>query len=151
MVRSFPAARCAATLAETVVVLALIGLLTTLVLPPLKRGYDRIQVRGAAREVMTSFFLARAAAIAQGRLVAVRVDERGARVAVVAAGDTLMLRDVGATQGVALGTTRDSMTYFPDGLGRGGANLSVILTRGSAAETVLVSREGRVKLGAKAR
>lgn len=151
MIPRLPASRRAATLAETVVVLALIGLLTTLVFPPLKRGHDRIEVRGAAREVVASFFVARAAAIAQGRLVAVRFDEREARVGVVAAGDTVMLRAVGSVHGVSLGATRDSMTYYPDGLGRGGANLSVVLSRGAAAETVFVSREGRVKLGTRAR
>jgi hypothetical protein len=42
------------------------------------------------------------------------------------------------------------MTYGPSGLGYGGANLRVILSRGVAAETVFVSREGRTKIGARA-
>lgn len=131
--------------------LAIVGLVTTLVLPSLKRGYDRIAVRGAARDVMMAFFAARSRAIDDARLTAVLVDRRGARVFVVAAGETLLTRAIGTVHGVALASTRDSSSYFPTGLGRGGANLSIVLTRGAAAETVLVSREGRVKLGAKAR
>jgi hypothetical protein len=53
--------------------------------------------------------------------------------------------------GVRLAATRDSMTYYPDGLALGGANLSIVLSRGAAADTVIVSREGRVKIGARAR
>ena len=56
-----------------------------------------------------------------------------------------------APKPMPLRPTRDSMTYYPNGLALGGANLSIVVTRGSAAETVLVSREGRVKLGARAR
>jgi hypothetical protein len=36
-------------------------------------------------------------------------------------------------------------------LGLGSANLSVIFRRGAAADTVIASREGRIKLGTKAR
>jgi hypothetical protein len=43
------------------------------------------------------------------------------------------------------------MTYTAAGLGYGGANLRVVLSRGSAAETVLVSREGRVRIGTRVR
>jgi hypothetical protein len=50
-----------------------------------------------------------------------------------------------------MSASRDSMAYFPDGLGMGGANLTVIFRRGGAADTVLGSREGRIKLGTRAR
>jgi len=141
----------ATTLAELVVIVALIALVTGFVLPPFKRGYDRLQTRAAAQETMAAFFTARAAAIAGGRRTAVVFDQGRARVWVVASGDTLMARDLGASRGVTLVTNRDSMTFFADGLGLGGANLSVIIRRGGAADTVIVSREGRAKLGTKAR
>lgn len=143
--------RLATTLAELLVVLALVALLTGLVLPPFKRGYDRLKTRAAAHEAMTAFFAARAGAISLGRRTAVVLDATNARVFVVSDGDTLMMRPVGAEHGVQMTATRDSMAFFPDGLGLGGANLSIIFARGAAVDTVLVSREGRVKLGAKAR
>jgi len=133
------------------VVVALIALVTGFLLPPFKRGFDRLQTRAAAQEAMAAFFTARAAAIAGGRRTAVLLDRARSRVSVVASGDTLMTRDVGAGRGVTLVASRDSMTFFPDGLGLGGANLSVIFRRGGAADTVIVSREGRIKLGTKAR
>lgn len=139
------------TLAELLVVIAMIGLASAFVLPPFKRGFDRLQTRAAAQETLTAFFTARAAAIAGGQRTAVVFDRRQPRVIVLASGDTLMLRDLGAGHGVTMSASRDSMTYFPDGLGMGGANLTVIFRRGGAADTVLASREGRIKLGARAR
>ena len=132
-------------------VAALIALITGLVLPPFKRSFDRLKTRAAAQETMTAFFTARASAIALGRRTAVRLDEAKGRVLVLAGGETLMVRRVGTSHGVRMTATRDSMAFFADGLGLGGANLSVVFTRGAASDTVLVSREGRVKLGAKAR
>jgi len=37
------------------------------------------------------------------------------------------------------------MAYAPNGLGYGASNLTVVLRRGSAAETIFVSRLGRVR------
>lgn len=132
-------------------VIALIALVTALVLPPFKRGFDRLQTRAAAQEAMTAFFTARAAAIASGRRTAVVFDRARTRVIVLSSGDTAMVRDLGASRGVTMAASRDSMTYFPDGLGLGAANLTLIFRRGSAADTVLASREGRIKHGTKAR
>lgn len=133
------------------VIIALIALISAFVLPPFKRGFDRLQTRAAAHEAMTALFTARAAAIASGQRTAVAFDRARPRVIVLSAGDTLMVRDVGAGRGVTMSASRDSMAYFPDGLGMGGANLTVIFRRGGAADTVLASREGRIKLGARAR
>ena len=132
-------------------ILALIAVVSAFVLPSMKRGFDRLQTRGAAHDVMSAFFVARASAVASGRRTAVLIDAVRSRVIVVAAGDSLLVRDIGTGHGVSLTASRDSMTYFPDGLGLGAANMSVILRRGSAVDTVIVSREGRVKLGSRAR
>lgn len=139
------------TLAELIVVVALIALVSGFVLPPFKRAFDRIQTRGAARETMMAFFVARAEAIASGRRTSVLMDATMARLLVVSGRDTLMIRPVGVEHGVSMTTTRDSMAFYPDGLGLGAANVSVIFARGAAVDTVIVSREGRVKLGARAR
>jgi hypothetical protein len=48
---------------------------------------------------------------------------------------------------VALEATRDSLAYGPDGLGVGAANLRLVLRRGAAADTLSVSRLGRVRTG----
>ena len=143
--------RRATTLVELLVIVALIALISGLVLPPFKRGFDRLKTRAAAQETMSAFFTARAGAIALGRRTAVVFDETEGRVVVVAGRDTLLMRAISSGHGVAMSASRDSMAFFPDGLGLGGANLSIVFTRGAASDTVIVSREGRVKLGAKAR
>lgn len=132
-------------------ILAIVALIATLLLPSLARVYDGVQVRGAARDVMMIFFSARARAIDDARMTSVSLDATTGRVLLVARGETLLVRPVGVVHGVRIATSRPTATYFPDGLGRGGANLSIVLTRGAVAETVLVSREGRVKLGARGR
>jgi Tfp pilus assembly protein FimT len=143
--------RSATTLPELVVVIALVALISGFVLPAFKRTLDRIETRGAARETMMAFFTARAQAIALGRRTWISLDAKGGRVLVVSRGDTLLMRAVVAEHGVTMTATRDSMAFYPDGLGLGGANVSIIFARGSAADTVIVSREGRVKLGTRAR
>ncbi|HEX8850728.1 MAG TPA: GspH/FimT family pseudopilin [Gemmatimonadaceae bacterium] len=140
-----------ATLAELMVVLAIVGLLASMVLPSLARIHDGLMVRGAANEVMMAFFAARSRAIDDARLTTVVLDGVAGRVAIVARGETLLARPVAASRGVTLSASRPTAAYFPDGLGLGGANLTVVLSRGAAAETVLVSREGRVRLGGRGR
>jgi hypothetical protein len=57
----------------------------------------------------------------------------------------LLRRDLRSVFGVRLSASRDSMAYDARGLGLGAANLSLVIRRGAAAETVFVSRLGRVR------
>lgn len=127
------------------VVLTLVAVLLGMALPSLKRGYDRLEVRSATQETLSAFFVARADAIANGRPSALWMDSRADRLTVASGGDTVLGLDLRARHGVHVSATRASMTFTAAGLGYGGANLSVILTRGAAADTILVSREGRVR------
>ena len=68
-----------------------------------------------------------------------------ASIVATADGSPLVRREVGAAYGVRLWASRDSMTYDGRGLGFGAANLTVVARRGRAAETVFVSRLGRVR------
>lgn len=135
-----------ATLAELTVVLTLMGILLGLALPSLMRGYDRLEVRSAVQETMSAFFVARATAIATGVPCSVWIDNRTDRVLVSSGNDTVLSLWLRARHGVDVSSTRPTMTYTAAGLGYGGANMSVILTRRSVADTVLVSREGRVRV-----
>jgi type II secretory pathway pseudopilin PulG len=146
-IRRFRSGRRAATLSELMIVVTLVGILTGFALPQLLRGYDRMEARSAARETATAFFVGRASAVAAGRQANVVIDAPHAGLRVIRGGDTVLALPVGVRHGVAVAATRQSMIYTAAGLGYGGANLRVILSRGSAAETVLVSREGRVRIG----
>jgi Tfp pilus assembly protein FimT len=142
---SHRAAHAGATLTELIVVLTLVAVLMGIALPSLKRGYDRLEVRSATQETVSAFFVARADAIAKGRPCEIFFDTQLDRVSISSGGDTVLALDLRSRHGVDVSATRASMTFTAAGLGYGGANLSVILRRGSVADTVLVSREGRVR------
>ena len=139
------------TLFELVVLVMLVGILAGFALPSFKRGYDRLETRSAGQETLTAFFVARASAIAAGKPAHVVIDELHARLRIITLDDTVLALPVGMRHGVAVAASRPSMTYTASGLGYGGANLRVIVSRGAAAETVFVSREGRARLGTRPR
>lgn len=108
------------------------------------RALDATAVRTASRAIVELFALARESAAATGRHVAIRFRPASGLVIVHAAGDTLARFDV-QERGIRMTATRDSMAYAPSGLGFGAANLRVVLTKGASADTITVSRLGRVK------
>jgi prepilin-type N-terminal cleavage/methylation domain-containing protein len=133
------------TLIEQLLVLVLLALLLGLALPPVLGTRDRLAVRAAARSVRDALALAREQAVASGARAAVHFGAGEATVAVHAGPDSLLRLPLGRRHGVTLQASRDSTAYLPSGLGAGAANLSVVLRRGAAAETVTVSRLGRVR------
>jgi hypothetical protein len=66
-------------------------------------------------------------------------------ISVVAGQESLIRRDLTARYGVTLAATRDSTAYAPNGHGFGAANLSLVIARGRVADTISISREGRVR------
>lgn len=133
-------------MAELLVVLLVLGALLAVAVPRGARVLDRVVVWTVRQEAARLFALARGHALAAGRATAVTVDTAGARVVVHAGTDTLA-RGAWREAGVTLAATRDSMAYAPDGLGVGAANLRLVLRRGDAADTLSVSRLGRVRAG----
>ncbi len=125
--------------------LAVLGLASALGMRGLARVTDRVAVGGAASEVRAAFAVARALAVRRGERAAVRIDSSGAVVAVHVRGDTALRRPLAALYRVRLTSTRDSAAYAATGLGYGGSNLRVIVRRGTAVESVFVSRLGRVR------
>jgi type II secretory pathway pseudopilin PulG len=134
-----------ATLLELVVVLVATLVALGAVLPRARTIVDHAAVQNAARDARHAFAFARRRALTLGSYVAVRIDSGGRAVTVSDDGGPMATRALGAAYGVVLSASRDSMMYTPLGLGYGGANLSLVLSRGDAAETVTVSREGRVR------
>ena len=135
------------TLAELVVVLALIGATGAIALGAWHALTDRARVRMAAADLATLLAEARDEALARGGVVAARFDTADGSVTLRSGTDTLARRRLAALHGVRLLVTRDSVAYSALGLGRGLANARFVLVRGSAAETVWVSRLGRVRVG----
>lgn len=133
------------TLPEILIVLTILGIVMAIAVPRARTGLDRVSVRAAAGDVRATLNYARMLAMLGGLPVAVDVDSAAGTLRVRRGDEPILVRAVGPAHGVRLGRTRDSLTYDPRGFGRGAANLSVLVRRGVAAETVFVSRLGRVR------
>lgn len=133
------------TLVEMLAAIAISGILFGLAIPRLGGRFDSIAVRGAASDVAGAFAIARHAAVARGAYVSVRIDSARRSVVVASGNDTLLRREIGVVHGAAIHSNRDSMAYDPVGLGYGAANQSIVVRRGSASDTVIISRLGRVR------
>jgi hypothetical protein len=130
---------------EQLVLLTLTGSLLGMAVVGGARLLDAATVRASASDVADLFAIARDQATATGRRTAVRIVGRDGRVVVHAGVDTLVRLELLATRGVSVQTTRDSMAYSASGLGYGASNLRVVVRRGRSADTVSVSRLGRVR------
>jgi prepilin-type N-terminal cleavage/methylation domain-containing protein len=136
-----------ATLLELLSVLAIIGILTAIAVPPVSRALDRTAAGAAADRYAAYFEASRSVALADARFTRLALDTAQARA-------TLLRRNpAGAWDSVrswSLGDVRVEasqpvMTFSPIGLGWGASNGRVVLSRGAAAETLTVSRTGRLK------
>ena len=133
------------TLLEITIVIAIIALVGAIATPALLHRLDRARVRHATSEILGTLGLARSMAVARESPVTVTFDSARATVTVADGADTLVSRMLGAIYGVGIRSNRDSLVYGPTGLGFGAANQSVVVTRGSASDTVIISRLGRVR------
>jgi len=136
--------RLAFSLVEMLFVVAIVSVLALLAVPRYVALRDRASVRSAVTASIAAFDAARSLALTRGRHAAVRIDTLGARLVVHSFRDTVLRVPLGASWGVSVSASRDSSAIAPDGLGYGAANLSLFLSRGAAADTVTVSRLGRV-------
>ena len=130
---------------ELIAVLALTGILLAIAIPSIDRSTERAAVRGAVAEIIASLSAARQLAVSRRGGVALSIDTAEAAIHVTGDGDTLSARPLGRVFGVTISSTRDSLAYDARGLGLGGANLTFVVMRGSTADTVIVSRLGRVR------
>ena len=136
--------RRGATLIEQLWLLILTGSLAALAITSGGALFASLDVAMAAQETVDLLALARDHAIATGDRTAVRFDMSGTRVVVHAGPDTIAIGDFHG-RGLTLHATRDSLSYAASGLGVGAANLRVVLSRSTRADTITVSRLGRVQ------
>ena len=130
---------------ELTIVVGVVSILSAIAMPTMTRLLDRIRVRAAVTEIESLFAAARHIAIAQGAAVSVEIDTVARTISVTLDGDTVRRGRLGAEHGVQLATNRSSMSYSPTGIGYGAANLSVVVRKSAVADTIVVSRLGRVR------
>jgi len=133
------------TLAELLVVLTIGSILSGIALPRFAAIRDRAAVRSAAEQIEGTLAAARRSARLHSATTSVVFDPGRRMAFMMVEGDTLMTALPGTELAVALSGTRDTIRYAPDGRGYGATNSSVIVRRGAAADTIFVSRLGRVR------
>jgi hypothetical protein len=106
---------------------------------------DSAAVRAASDEVTTALAIGRQLAIMRSSYVTATVDTVAGTVTVECNGDTTHRRPIEAVHGVALAATRSTIRFSPNGLGYGVSNLRIIARRRQSADTIYVSRAGRVR------
>jgi Tfp pilus assembly protein FimT len=137
--------RRGATLAELVISLGVIGVVSSIAVPRVAGVMDRMSVKGGTQDVVLALAAARAASSRRGAYASFVADTRSGHLRVVSGGEVLFERDELHTRGVKLEASRESVTFAPGGLGWGAANTTVIVSRGSRSDTVVMSRLGRVR------
>lgn len=133
------------TIIELLLVLMIAGVVMAIAIPRGQAMLDRVAVQSAAGDVHATLSVARALALAGNAAVAIDIDSISGILRIRRGQEILLSRNIGQAHGVRLDPTRDSLTYDSRGLGRGAANLSIAIRLRSAAETVFVSRLGRVR------
>jgi prepilin-type N-terminal cleavage/methylation domain-containing protein len=140
-----PSRRRGLTLVELILVMVIIGLTSLLGLRQLSLYLDRIATRDAVRAAGHVVQRARDEAVALHTPVSVKIDTATATLELLSRGLALARTDLGELHGVALTTTRDSITFDVRGLGYGAANFTLVARRGRSADSLVVSRLGRVR------
>jgi len=133
------------TLVEVGVTIGLLGLMAGLTFPRFGTYRDRVAVDAATSSTMSLLVTARHAALRRATRTAVHLDSARGTVFIVAGVDTLERRPLRDVHGVEFSSSRDSIAFASTGLGYGAANTQIILRRGSAADTIAVSRLGRAR------
>ena len=130
---------------ELAVVVVILVALGAIALPRFREAADRFAARAAIQETTSLFSLARRLAISRRAVVGVVIDTASASIIVRIGTTELARRSLRERYGVQLASSRDSMSYDPRGLGYGAANLTIVTRRARGAETLFVSRLGRVR------
>jgi Tfp pilus assembly protein FimT len=136
-----------ATLPELMSATLIIAVLSSTVVPPLRRFLDRAAVVSAADHVAALHDAARQGAIARRLLARYEIDVGRVNVTLATRNrrgswDTLRVVPLGA---VRVSASQRVVTFSPLGIGFGASNTSVVLARGVAVETLTVSRTGRLR------
>ena len=133
------------TLVELCLVMTIVGLITTMAVRQFGLYLDRAAARAAVVEAAALVARARDEAVAQRASVSVRFDTTADALELRMGGVVLSRASLGHAHGVSISANRDSLAYDLRGLGYGASNLSLVARRGSAVESLVVSRLGRLR------
>jgi prepilin-type N-terminal cleavage/methylation domain-containing protein len=135
------------TLPELLSVMGMLGVLASIVTPPLGRVLDQAAVREGVDRFAALYATTRQLAMSRGALA--RLELAGGRRAATLsvqrdahAWDTVAAYTLGSAD---LSCSTCTLVFNPIGVGYGTSNSRVVFSRRSAADTVTTSRTGRLK------
>lgn len=139
------------TVIEMLIVVVLVGILTSVSLPYFRGSSSKSSVRGAMDAISSMHAVAKATAIGRGRLARLVLDP-GAGTAVVVANkavgtgvDTIGVVENLATRfTVRFTTTRDTLTFTPRGISSDLTGTTIVVIRSTFSDTITVSAAGRL-------
>ena len=134
------------TLTEILMVIVIIGIMAGLAVPRATKWRDRVAVQRAGNEAALFYQRVRFAAVLKSVTVRIGFEPDLFTAASESPSVNLIVRTPGpARHGVSLEVSRSVIRLYPNGLGLGPANTKLVFRRGSAAESLTVSRLGRLK------
>jgi Tfp pilus assembly protein FimT len=136
------------TVLELMVVTCIAGLLVSLWFPRAARLMDWLKTERALRDMTTALAVARHGAVLQATRARLTISDDTLRIDRLQAGgwEPWWRRPGPASHGVLLQVSNPVVVFGPSGIGWGASNTKIVLSRGSQAETITVSRVGRVKI-----
>jgi len=136
------------SLPELMMVVAIVGLLTALALPPSRRLLEGLAVENGARQIRAAHFRARMHAVAFGRTTLLDLGADTIRIRSISGTDTtLTWQSAGpAADGLTLTGPAHPLIYSPLGVTMGLSNGTWHLSYGTASRDVIVSRLGRLRI-----
>jgi prepilin-type N-terminal cleavage/methylation domain-containing protein len=137
--------RKAFTIVELIVTICILSILSAITMPWAGELLDRVRVRAAIMDIESTFSGAQHIAIARSAQATIDIDTVARAIYVSVGSDTLRRREIGPDHGIQLSASRVRMSYSATGMGYGAANLSVFVRRNASADTVFVSRLGRLR------
>ena len=137
--------RAGTTILELALSLSVISILSAIAYPRIGALLDGIHVRGTATEIHSLFTAARHHAITRAERITVQIDTARDAISLVSETDTLRARGLGDIHGVDLAANRASFTYSPIGIGHGVGNMTIVIRRNARADSIFISRLGRVR------
>lgn len=134
------------TLVEMLIVLAVMGLLASWAVPKLSAWSDWIAVETASREVAAFYSAARFAAAQRGTRIRVQFAPDSLRATFEGRRDSLFRVRAGPlSRGVSLHASQAVVRIGSSGYGWGAGNTTLVLRRGKALDSIIISRLGRVR------
>lgn len=133
------------TLLDITIAMSIIAILSAISFPRASHFMDSIAVHGASSDAFALFSSARNAAVNGASQATVEIDTARSTMTVRVRTDTILKREFGAIHSVKLSTSRPSITFSASGMGYGAGNLTLVIRRGSARDSLFVSRLGRVR------